>query len=398
MLERGSPGAPGLEAGQHDRVARIAAVRLDVVQHAPSLEHPARRDDDRRAAAEVQELRVVHGADEGGQPVHVAELCAGHAMLLRVVLVDLGAVHRHRAVQEDRDVGDRARRVEAAQVQEQRLRPADRERREDDDAAPPAHPRHDLAERVGGILGGMDAVAVRRLAHEHVRALERARRPHERVVRTAEIAGEVHPGALDLEPELRGPEDVAGRQEPRDDIAHADIRVERVGAELIECGPRIPLGVERLGRRMAREAVAPGEVGLLLLEMPAVRQDQAAEFLGPLGGVDAATEAVSHECGQVAGVIEVRVGDHHRVDALGRHRERGAVALAEHLIALEEPAVDQDPSVRGLDEIAGSRDGVGRTEEAEPGGGHTAIIAARPGGSRDLGPGAGARRWATVSP
>ncbi len=153
-------------------------------------------------------------------------------------------------------------------------------------------------------------------------------------------------------------------------------RVERDRRELLERPLRILLGVERQGRMVLREAVAVGEFRVLFLQEAAVGQQDPAQLVGQLGRMDAAAKAVLHEQGQVAAVIEMGVGEDHRVDAVRGDGHRRPVALPELLEALKQAAIDQDPAAAGLQQVFRAGHGPDAAEEGEVQG-HRRIPAAR---------------------
>src|SRR5690606_10633635 len=81
-------------------------------------------------------------------------------------------------------------------------------------------------------------------------------------------------------------------------------------------------------------------------------------------------------------VIDVRVREHHRLERLGRDRERLPVPQAPPLLALEQPAVEQHAMASVLDEMTTARHRASGAEEAE--GGHETTPVARP--ARTLAP------------
>ena len=66
-------------------------------------------------------------------------------------------------------------------------------------------------------------------------------------------------------------------------------------------------------------------------------------------------------------MIDVGMGQHDGVDALGQDGERVPVALPVFLEALEHPAVDEDSGVVGRDQESAPGDRAGGPEEPEVG-------------------------------
>jgi len=93
--------------------------------------------------------------------------------------------------------------------------------------------------------------------------------------------------------------------------------------------------VERQRRRVLARVVPIGELGLLLLQVGGVRQHDREQIGGAAGGVDRPREAVTAEPRQVAGVIDVRVAQDDRVEALRVDGRRRPVAQPQRLQPLE---------------------------------------------------------------
>ncbi len=151
----------------------------------------------------------------------------------------------------------------------------------------------------------------------------------QRVVPAAEVAAE-HDGApvgLVRDRHDRRAEDVPGVVELR---GHAGDRVE-VDLELHGSQHRDrALGVvdvvQGLGLRVPGEALLARPRGVLVLQLRAVAQDDRDE-LGAVGrAVHRSVEAVTHERGEVAAVVQVGVGEHDAGDRRGITREGIPVA------------------------------------------------------------------------
>ena len=133
--------------------------------------------------------------------------------------------------------------------------------------------------------------------------------------------------------------------------------------ELLQAMLRIQPGVERQRRRVLRELVAVEESGVFFLQMATVGQQDGAQVARARRAVDGAGVAIAHQQGQVAAVVQVRVREHHGVDLAGRHGQRLPVAQAQRLVALEQPAVEQQALALVGDQVLGAGDGAGATEE-----------------------------------
>ena len=88
--------------------------------------------------------------------------------------------------------------------------------------------------------------------------------------------------------------------------------------------------------------MAVGECGILLLEMAAVGQQDPAEIGRRLRATRLASEAVAHQGRQVAGVIQMGMGQDDAVDT-GRQDGKGCpVPEAELLQPLEQAAIHEE--------------------------------------------------------
>ena len=64
-------------------------------------------------------------------------------------------------------------------------------------------------------------------------------------------------------------------------------------------------------------------------------------------------------------MIDMSMGQNHRIQAGGRERQGHPIALTQGLEPLEQTAVDEHASGLGLDEIAGAGDGAYRTRKRD---------------------------------
>ena len=86
---------------------------------------------------------------------------------------------------------------------------------------------------------------------------------------------------------------------------------------------------------MFREFLAVGVFCILLLKITAVLEDQFGHVAGGRGGEDAAAKAVAHQLRQIAGMVEMGVGQDDGIDAGRLDRQWCPVQLAQVLQALE---------------------------------------------------------------
>ncbi len=122
-----------------------------------------------------------------------------------------------------------------------------------------------------------------------------------------------------------------------------------------------------LARRLVRVLGRPVAVALrvLLLELARVEQHESGELDRAPGGVDGPVEALGHDVGDEAAVIQVRVGQDDGVEA--RRVVGQWHVVAHHLLraALEHPAIDEHPGTFGGQQELRSGDGVGRPKEVD---------------------------------
>ena len=241
----------------------------------------------------------------------------------------------------------------------------------------------------------MPTVAVRRFAYQHVRTLERHRGLHQGFVGSAKIAGEMQSLPIDRQRDLGGTQDVAGRNEAGADPGrHSLLLQEGPTLELFQAGHLIILRIQGQGVLMLGVASLLGVTGFLFLQMAAVGQQQLAQIARGLGAKDPSSEALLDQGRQIACVIQVGMGQQHRVDGRGRDRKIRPVALAQLLVTLEQATIDQNPLAGGLDQVARAGHGASGAEEMQGAGrrgrheGNPCGVRGRPGQAVS-GPGAG---------
>ena len=105
-----------------------------------------------------------------------------------------------------------------------------------------------------------------------------------------------------------------------------------------------------------------------LLQTGRVGKHDTQERSGRRRAVDRSSKSLAHESRQVTGVIDVRVTQHDRVEGPGIRDTLGPVSESELLESLEESAVEEDSPLPGANQVHGTRDGSGGSEELERGG------------------------------
>jgi len=84
---------------------------------------------------------------------------------------------------------------------------------------------------------------------------------------------------------------------------------------------------------------------ILFLEMAAIQQDQFRHIARGCRCENTTPEAVAHQFRQIAGMVEMGVGQDHGVDVGGRHRQRLPVQLAQVFQPLKQAAINQNALV-----------------------------------------------------
>ena len=107
---------------------------------------------------------------------------------------------------------------------------------------------------------------------------------------------------------------------------------------------------------MHRVAVTVGVARVFFLDVRRVWQDERAEIARAGRAEDSTAESGADQARQVPAMIQMRVGEDHRVDAARIDRQRRPVPLAQLFEALEEPAVDEHAMISEIDQVLGARD------------------------------------------
>ena len=113
--------------------------------------------------------------------------------------------------------------------------------------------------------------------------------------------------------------------------------------------------------------MAVGVARVFFLNVRGVGQDERAQIARARRAEDAAAKSAADQPRQIAAVIEMRVREDHRVDALGIDRQRRPVAEPQLLQALKETAVDEHAVAAEVEQMFGAGDGAGGAEERQRG-------------------------------
>ena len=207
--------------------------------------------------------------------------------------------------------------------------------------------------------------------------VDRARRrlgvAHDGKPAAADVAGEHQPLVAAFgDPKIDGgrAQDVAGLEELERQVL-PEIEDPAIGYADHEVLHRdgVPQRVERLalGQRLA---VALEELVVLLLDVPRIGQHDRAQVAGGGGAVHRAVEPLLDQERQPAGVVDVRVTQHHAIDPPGIEGQPRVQRVGLGPAALEQPGVEQDPGSRGLEQVHRAGDLAGGAPEGQSGGGH----------------------------
>jgi hypothetical protein len=140
------------------------------------------------------------------------------------------------------------------------------------------------------------------------------------------------------------------------------------GLEMGEDGLGILSGIERhFGERpfSALRFVAFAFVlGVFFLQLGAIEQDDSGYLGGGLGAEDSALESLAYQLGQQAAVVQMRMCQQDRIDALRRHR-KGVPVPHPEMSFLVKSAIDEQPRSIGLEQMPRAGDVLGSAEESE---------------------------------
>ena len=108
---------------------------------------------------------------------------------------------------------------------------------------------------------------------------------------------------------------MAGTRKGKTQLVGQTMRLsEPDGFEEVEGRPGLCLRIERQRRLMPRIAIAVGGCRIVLLDMPAVRQQNGTEIGRRLRAVDRTLEAVPHQARDIAAVVDMGMGQQQRIE------------------------------------------------------------------------------------
>jgi hypothetical protein len=117
----------------------------------------------------------------------------------------------------------------------------------------------------------------------------------------------------------------------RQHIAH---RIEWHSRETLQGAFGVPNGVERTRRLMFREAFAIGVVCVLLLQVGAIWQENPAKLFRGVGCVERTGIAIADQRRQIAGMVQMSVGQDHGVDRSRAYWEGRPIAQPQLFAAI----------------------------------------------------------------
>ncbi len=136
---------------------------------------------------------------------------------------------------------------------------------------------------------------------------------------------------------------------------------------------------DRVGQVVEGLALRPGlspplqVLVVLLLDVRRVRQHDRREVAGGGGGVDRAVEAVADEQREPARVVDVRVAQHHAVEAPRVERELGVELVRLRPAALEQAGVEQEARACRLEQVHRAGHLSGGAPEGQTNTGHGSV-------------------------
>ena len=356
-LQQGAAqGALPLIAHEHDGALRLPEVVLQVVTDTARVAHTGGGDDDLGDTVLVQPLGFLHRLRhaEVGEVEHVGAVLhqrqrVGVQIAVQIAGENGGGTAGQRRVDVNREIRVGLHQLlilDLPDEVQQFLGAAYGEGGNHHVAAP----GHGIVDDLRQILGvaphlRVVAVAVGGLHDDVVRAPEVAGVPDDGLIHIAQVAGE---DQLFGDAVFRGGDGDAGAAQQMPCVGKADadalaqfhILAVFAGGDVLLHIFRVLNGIQRLhlgGAGTGCLAVFPLGVGLL--NVGGVQQHDIHEVSRHTGGEDAAPEALLHQHGHPAGMVDMGVGNEHEVDTAGMEGQGFVVHLVTPLL---QAAVDQD--------------------------------------------------------
>ena len=116
---------------------------------------------------------------------------------------------------------------------------------------------------------------------------------------------------------------------------------------------------------MLRIRIAVRAIGIRLVQVAGIRQQDRTQIKRRLGTVNPSLEPVLDQQRHVTAVIDMGVGKYNRINGIGGYRQRRPVSQAQFLQSLKEPAINQGFAVALFKQIFRSGNGAGCAEELQ---------------------------------
>ena len=91
---------------------------------------------------------------------------------------------------------------------------------------------------------------------------------------------------------------------------------------------------------------------LLFLQMPAVGQQDAAQFPGRFAGIDRSAHSIPNQGWQITTMIKMRVSQYRGLNRRRGNGKRSPVPESQHFVALKQSAIDEQAAVIAIHEVA----------------------------------------------
>ena len=217
----------------------------------------------------------------------------------------------------------------------------------------------------------MDAITVGGFDDQHIAGGRPFRIPQDRHVLAPQIAGIEHGGRaspfFDRDPNGRRPQDmpriVKGGPDPRPDQKRITVLD---GLELFDSGQDVPGVVEGPTALAPAPALPPVDVlAVVGLDVGRVFQHDLRQVGGRLGRMHPSAEPQFRHGGERPGMVDVGMREEHRVHGPGVESQVAVFPVLLLATALEQPAVQQDARVGGLDQVPAAGDGARRAMEGD---------------------------------
>ncbi|EMR04092.1 hypothetical protein ADICEAN_00715 [Cesiribacter andamanensis AMV16] len=123
--------------------------------------------------------------------------------------------------------------------------------------------------------------------------------------------------------------------------------------------------IEGFGGAVFGIALLIGPASFFFLQLGAVFQNDAGYLQAGLGAVNGAAKPLGHQAGQVATMVQVAMGEQHRIDGGRIDRKRRPVDQAQLLEPLKQAAVNKDALAQGFDQVFGAGNRFGRSQKMD---------------------------------